>query len=257
MRRINPYRHAGSILYNRLKWDVLPLSYRMRKRLKFTRDTHKGKKAIILCNGPSLNRVNFDLIGEVYSFGLNKINLNFDRTNHTPNSIVCVNPYILNQNNKFFSNTNLTLFLGHQAVSCGIKIRPNTILMHCTDIPSFAEDVSGSIFQGHSVTFVALQIAFYMGFKSVGLVGCDHNYPYKGSPNSVGSLTSEDRGHFATDYFNIGEDFQYPDLEASRYYYYLAKRYYESRSREIVNLTEGSKLSIFRKENIESFLNGI
>ena len=76
---INPYRRAVGLILFRLLWDVNPASWMSRKRIKGWKDRFLGQKAVILCNGPSLNRVNFEhlTVSRVFTFGLNKINLLF------------------------------------------------------------------------------------------------------------------------------------------------------------------------------------
>ena len=42
--------------------------------------------------------------------------------------------------------------------------------------PSFSHDCSDKIFWGSTVTFLNMQLAFYMGFRHVYLIGMDFNY---------------------------------------------------------------------------------
>jgi len=66
-----------------------------------------------MCNGPSLNEVDFDMLDEsgVFTFGLNKINLLFNRTSLRPSVIVAVNPFVIEQNSEFYNKTDTPLFL--------------------------------------------------------------------------------------------------------------------------------------------------
>ena len=57
---INPYLRAAALVRHRLEWDLDPESWRSRTRLKGLKDSHSGGRAVILCNGPSLNKVDFD-----------------------------------------------------------------------------------------------------------------------------------------------------------------------------------------------------
>ncbi|MFM6271350.1 MAG: hypothetical protein ACKPFA_33355, partial [Dolichospermum sp.] len=50
---VNPYRYGAFEIWKRFKWDVNPESWRSRKRLKGYKDKYTGKKAVIVCNGPS------------------------------------------------------------------------------------------------------------------------------------------------------------------------------------------------------------
>ena len=252
--KMNPYRHSMSYLLRRLIWDLRPVSWLMRNRINMFKNKNLGKKAIILCNGPSLNDVNFGDLQDVKLFGLNKINLKFNEFSIDPDFIVSTNRQILQQNKEYFSSTDTQLFLSHLAISENIKLRNNVILLHMSDIPSFSTDIAFSIFEGFSVTYVALQIAFYMGFKQVGLVGCDHWYPYAGIPNQLISLDTKDEGHFHDNYFSKGQSFNFPDLKASELYFDRAKTAYEKNGRTIFNLTPNSRLEVFPSISLAEFL---
>ena len=83
------------------------------------RDRFKGEKAVIVCNGPSLNATDLTSLGSTYTFGLNKINLYFDSNAFRPNCIVAVNANVIEQNADFYNTTEIPLFL-----SCAVKPAP-------------------------------------------------------------------------------------------------------------------------------------
>ncbi len=252
---LNPYLTAAYEIINRFKWDIQPESWRSRSKLHRRKDEYAGQKAVILCNGPSLLRTDFELIQSsgVFTFGLNKINLLFDKTNFRPSFIVAVNPFVIEQNAQYFENTNIPLFLDTYALKY-VKSRPNTIFLHSSSNNKFARDCSISIYQGYTVTFVALQLAFHMGFKSVALVGCDHNFAVKGPANKTVISAEKDDSHFDPNYFAGGVKWQLPDLFQSEVSYLMAKNIYEADGRSIINATHGGRLEIFKRQSLEEFL---
>ncbi len=252
--RFNIYRIGARLILDRLVWDISFQARKQRKKLMALRNAHIGEKSIILCNGPSLVDVDFSSIGDIFTFGLNKINLLFDEIKFRPSAIVAVNPFIIEQNAKFFSETDLPLFLDQEANHFVIPPRDNIILLHSCNIPYFARDCSLSIFQGYTVTYVALQIAYHMGFSKVALVGCDHDYYSVGTPNVIGYNETKDIGHFCDDYFSPKQPWQYPDLKASEYYYDLARRSYEFDGRMIVNASTKTKLDVFPMMHLDDFI---
>lgn len=254
---INPYRHGASLFLRRLKWDVNYRSWRSRARLRRLRNKHRGQKAVILCNGPSLLKVDFDQLSHsgVFTFGLNKINMLFDKTDFRPSTIVAVNPYVIEQNREFYNSTEIPLLLDSCGTKVGINFRENIAFLHSAALHgAFARDCSMSIFQGHTVTYVALQLAFHMGFSRVALVGCDHNFATKGPANKTVESGDSDPNHFDPKYFSGGDKWQLPDLFESEMAYFKAKTEYEETGRKIVNCTEGGKLEIFPRSSLESFL---
>lgn len=256
---VNPYRKAAGLLLGRLAWDVDPRSWQARRRLGALRDTHRGEKAVIMCNGPSLLKVDFDRLSAsgVHTIGLNKINLLYDRTNHRPASIVSVNPLVIEQNLAFFNQTEMPLFIDSKAAWKGLKTRRNVHYLHSTGVHgSFARDVSMSLFQGHTVTYVALQVAYHLGFHEVALVGCDHSFSTKGPPNKTVQAGGSDPDHFDPNYFAGDMKWQLPDLLESEMAYLKAFQVYEESGRRLYNCTDGGKLEILPRKTLAEFLDG-
>lgn len=253
---INPYLNALKIIYTRFKWDLNIESYRSRRKIKNLKNKFKGKKAIIVCNGPSLRKINFnDLIDkDVYYFGLNKINLMFDETEFRPNSIVACNYHVIDQNKDFFNETEIQLFLNSDKKAI-INKNENAAFLNFSGIPGkFAKDCSMSLFQGHTVTYVAMQLAYHMGFSEVGLIGCDHNFATKGPSNKTVKAGNTDPNHFHPKYFADGVKWDLPDLLGSEYHYDLADKMFKQDGRKIYNCTEGGKLDVFERKALKEFI---
>jgi hypothetical protein len=80
----------------------------------------------------------------------------------------------------------------------------------------FSPDITGRVFEGYTVTYVALQLAFYMGFEQAILVGVDHNFVTQGTANMAVVSQGDDPNHFAPNYFGKGFKWQLPDLAVGR-----------------------------------------
>ncbi len=258
---INPYFTAANmillapkIILNRLKWDLKPESWRSRRKLKKLTNQYEGQKAVILCNGPSLLKTDFSLLKGTFTFGLNKINLLFNQSDFRPSCIVAVNSFVLKQNAIFYNKTDIELFLSAIGVNC-IKSRPNVIFINTWGgPPGFARDCSITLHEGSTVTYVAMQIAFHMGFHDVALIGCDHNYFTNGPPHEIVVSAKKDPNHFDSKYFADGAKWQLPDLSTSELSYIQAYKVYKNAGRRIVNATIGGKLEILPRISIEEFL---
>lgn len=256
---VNPYLSGLGMIFRRLCWDLHPQSHISRRRLRRIRNSHQGGKAVILCNGPSLTKVDFDALetSGVYCFGLNKINMLFDRVTLRPDSIVAVNPHVIEQNADFFNATDIALFIDSKGLTRRlVRPRGNIIFINETSHQKFARDVSVSLFQGATVTVVALQIAFHMGFDRVALVGADHNFAVKGAANKTVTAGERDESHFDPGYFAGGVKWQLPDLFESEVWYGRARQVYQAFGRQIVNCTEGGELEVFERQPLEAFLSG-
>ncbi|MEI9991479.1 MAG: 6-hydroxymethylpterin diphosphokinase MptE-like protein [Rhizomicrobium sp.] len=250
---VNPYRIALVEVARRLLWDLNPESWRSRARMKALRNSHRGEKAVILCNGPSLNGVDFSLLEGVYCFGLNKIDLLFSRHAFRPSCIVATNLLVIEQQREFFNRTDIPLFL-HSLATVSIKKSPSRIFIPATVTNrKFARDCSLSVYHGATVTFVALQLAYHMGFTSVALVGCDHHYETVGHPNQRVACGASDPNHFDPTYF-ANQTWQLPDLLESEYDYRMALDAYGRGRRLLVNATDGGKLEVLPRLSLREFL---
>ncbi len=252
---LNPYRVSAGFMLRRLKWDLNPQSWRSRALLRSWRDRFPGQRAVILCNGPSLLQVDLQALDAsgVFCFGLNKINLLFNKTTFRPGCIVSVNGLVVEQNAGFFNQTEIPLFLDSQSCRL-VRPRSNVAFLHTADQPRFARDCSLSIFQGYTVTFVALQLAFHMGFRKVALVGADHNFAVKGPANKTVVSGEKDESHFDPNYFSGGVKWQLPDLFQSEVAYTMARDAYAAFRGEVVNATVGGQLEVFRRLDLHEFL---
>jgi len=253
---INPYRIGLGFIWYRIIWDLHPYSWISRRRIMAWKDRFPGQKTIILCNGPTLNSVDFGELDKdgIFCFGVNKINMLFSQTEFSPSVIVAINPYVIQQNADFYNSTDIPLFLNCTARKW-IAFRDNVHFIHTAGIHrQFAKDCSISVNEGFTVTYVAMQLAFYMGFKEVALVGCDHSFAGNGPPNETVISGKQDLNHFAPDYFAYGEKWQLPDLIGCELHYDTARRVFEKHGRRIVNCTKGGSLKIFERQTLSKFL---
>ena len=145
-------------------------------------DKHLGQRCIIIGNGPSLNKMDLSFLKNEITFGLNRIYLMFDKWNFTPTYFVSVNPLVLEQSAEKISKISSTKFLSFKGQEF-FKTKNEIIFLKSVGTPSFSRDPHGGIWEGHTVTYVAMQLAFYMGFDEVILIGVDHSFAYSGNPN--------------------------------------------------------------------------
>ena len=68
----------------------------------------------------------------------------------------------------------------------------------------FSRNADHGIWEGGTVTFVAMQLAYDMGFSEVILVGVDHKFAVSGPANQVVESRGSDLSHFDPNYFGKG-----------------------------------------------------
>ena len=212
------------------------------------RNQHRGKRCFIIGNGPSLRQMDLSLLKDEITFGLNRIYLLFPEMGFTTTYLVSVNDLVLEQCAAEIRKLEMPKFITWRARRW-LANDPHTIFVDTdyTGPEYFATDATSRIFEGFTVTFVALQLAYHMGFNEVILVGVDHNFTTKGLANTTIISDGDDPNHFASNYFGKGFKWQLPDLEGSERAYRLAKDAYEKVGKRIIDATIGGKLTIFPK----------
>jgi hypothetical protein len=123
------------------------------------------------------------------------------------------------------------------------------------ETPRFSVDVARNVYCGQSVTIVNLQLAYYMGFSEVYLIGMDFSYTIPASALKNGDViesTEDDVNHFHPDYFGKGKKWHDPKLRNVLKSYRLCRLMYEMDNRRIYNATLGGKLEVFPRAGYES-----
>ena len=229
--------------------------------LKKFKDIHYGKRAILVCNGPSLNKIDFEAIKNERIIGLNKIHLGLKRFGLNPDYIVAINNLVIEQAIKEMAKINCPKFIMNHSKSLAIKDK-NIYMINRISGPragqrgdgiNFSTDLAKGFIGGNTVTYAALQIAFYMGFSKIIIIGMDHNFTYHGNPNQEGLLDGADPNHFDSSYFS-NMLWHNPDLKASEEAYKYAKETYELNGRQIIDSTIDGKCKIFDKQDLKEAL---
>jgi hypothetical protein len=224
-------------------------------RLKAFKNIHKGQDCFIIGNGPSLKNMDLNLLQPYHTFGLNKFFLMKDLgIELDPSYVVAVNGLVIEQSKEEYEKgMGCPIFLSHTASDGVIENRGFIHRLHTLNIWSFYEDISEPIHEGMTVTFVAMQIAYYMGFERVFLIGVDHSFKQSGKSHETQVYQGEDLNHFHPDYFK-GQKWQLADVEGSEVSYHMANYFYKKDNRLILDATLGGKLEVFPKISFEDAL---
>lgn len=217
------------------------------RRLGELKDIHRGQRCFIIGNGPSLKQTDLHKLKNETTFGMNRIYLGFPEMGFQTTYFLTVNSLVIEQCAQDIRNLSMPRFVcwrSHQVIGTA----PDLNFLHTTYAgPKFAQDARGRLWEGATVTFVALQLAFHMGFEQVILIGVDHTYSAQGKPNTTVVSQGDDQDHFHTGYFGKGFRWQLPDLDTSEKGYWLARQAYQSARRQVLDATVGGKLQIFPK----------
>ncbi len=232
------------------------------RRLAALKDTHKGERAFIIGNGPSLKQTDLTKLKNEFTFGMNRIYLMFPELGFSTSCLVSINDLVIEQCAAEMAALDLPKFFAWRSHRYFANLPNSSFIFHLSSFPTFlyttytgpkfSRDVRGRVWEGATVTNVALQLAFHMGFEKVVLIGVDHNFASKGDANQTVVSDGDDPNHFSPAYFGKGFRWQLPDLDTSEIGYRFARQAYQKAGREVLDATIGGKLTIFPKVNYNS-----
>ena len=122
----------------------------------------------------------------------------------------------------------------------------------------FSTDAAKITYTGCTVTFSCLQLAHYMGFEEIYLIGVDASYEIPDDVNdsddyNVGVLDmkSDDPNHFHPDYFGKGFRWHDPQVHKMIEAYEEARKVTNKTATRIYNATVGGKLEVFPRVDFD------
>ena len=222
--------------------------------------SHKGERCFIVATGPSLTIDDLAKIKSEYTFSMNSIVNMYDKTDFRPTY------YLLQDGNverrirdalKNIDHSNAFIGTGN---AYGFKVNLNKktykefyqdcvrynldSAYHMMDMcyssdgsinTEFSDDFAKKAYDGCTVTYSAIQLAIYMGFSKIYLLGCDTNFA--GHIDDKEKVVSPDAGTPA-----------YAMIEA----YKVAKQYADEHGVKIYNATRGGMLEVFPRVDFDT-----
>ena len=219
------------------------------KCLKKYHNYHFGESCFLIGNGPSLKTDDLDRIGKegILSFGCNRIFKIFDKTDWRPDYYVVIDSMMYETKPK---NLDDTVFFVRDFIE-GVDKKENVNYLNCKietyypGYPKFSDDLTEGIYSGTTVLYAMFQIAVYMGFKKIYLLGVDFSWGEDGKDT-----------HFCKGYMNdqLVKDAMI-HKEAQRNAYISVKKYAEEHNIEVLNATRGGYLNVFERIEFEELFN--
>jgi hypothetical protein len=244
--------YAASKNFNLTKNDGLLASFY---------NKHINERAFILGNGPSLRKCNLEKLKKEITFGVNSIYLNYENMGYYPSYYVIEDPLVAeDRRDEINSYKGAIKFIGN-ALNYSLNDTSTTVWMNVLyrydeyhNFPYFSKNALRKIWVGGTVSYLCMQLAYYMGFKEVILLGFDHSYELPEDSIVDGNRIlsqSDDPNHFHPDYFGKGYRWHDPNLNRMEMAYKKARDVFEEEGRQIINATVGGKLEVFNRVNFD------
>ena len=225
------------------------------------KDIHEGIPAWIIGNGPSLRRMDLGLLKHEITFGMNSIFLGFDLLGFIPKYYTVEDNFVAEDNSRQISQLAGTIKFIPEDLSYCIKADEQTcwvnFVRNYQPYPQFSSNCSEIIYWGSTVTYLAIQLAYFMGCDPLYLVGVDFDYivpklrPWTGRNYLPGGRCEP----FSSRIFRSRKRWHHPRLDRVKPSYKEARRFLETKGRRIFNATVGGKLEVFDRLNYKNVLN--
>jgi len=205
------------------------------------KNKHKGKRAFIACNGPGLNDIDVSKLKGEIVFGLNR---GYLKKELPIKYLVVVNDLVEKQ----FGKEMLAYAKKHCSAffTCYLTGPDCYRLQFTPDIPKFTGDPTKPMWQGYTVTYSAIQLAYYMGISSLYLIGLDHYFSYDKARKVAGRgllATGPDPNHFSPNYWGKGVRWDKYGIAAATKAYKLARKAFDKKGYKIYNASSVTHLS--------------
>lgn len=230
-----------------------------RARLQEAKRRMQGRqRCFIIGNGPSLNQTNLDLLVDDVTFATNGIFLKFADTKFRPTFFV-VEDHLVGED-RYREINELTGFTKLAPYYLGYCLEDGEDVIYYNhrgrksypdgfDFSTNAEEIT---YTGCTVTFSCMQLAYYMGFKEIYLIGVDMSYVIpqevktsKEYDTDVLDMDIDDPNHFIPNYFGRGYRWHDPNVDKMEQAYIEARKVTELNGVKIYNATIGGKCEVF------------
>lgn len=239
---------------------------RLDRKVAAMKDIHKGEACFVIGNGPSLTADDLDAIADTGypSFAANSIFKIFDKTKWRPTYLVYQDQQIIdglvNMFEELSSSCEKMIIRRDVYNQITMNYRESEklvlprLVMHIRKDKyyDFSEDVSKYAYDGCTVTYFSIQLAYYMGFNKIYLIGMDHNFPVMLDENdhiiedkSVKMHCFDDSKHIVLNPSRVIE---------STFAYRSAKKFLKLHGVEIYNATRGGRLEEFTRVDADEIL---
>ncbi len=238
--------------------------------IRSLKDSHRGESCFVIGNGPSLLPKDLDQISEagIPSIATNRIYYIFSQTIWRPTYYMCLDPAIVAAElEKIVEKGTYQKFINYRFKPYRKNWQDNIHFL-CTysrfsidsskmTFESLSEDLSKYGTKTATVTANGIELAVYMGFKTIYLLGVDNKYAAQRQKD--GTITIDQS--MKSSYFQgmqenaaLGKPIQALNSNEN---YEVAKNFADTHGVKIYNATRGGKLEVFERVDFDELMKNI
>lgn len=226
---------------------------------------YEGKRIFIVGNGPSLNQMPIYLLKDEYTMCFNRFPLMNERNNWKAKFYTVVDDLVIKDmageiNKGIVPDVDFAFFPDFHPSNVTVKDRyikqaPNVLWFHA-DKSEFSDRMPDCGIN-KTVVNAGIQIAAWMGFRDIYLIGVDMTFgdqKVKKSNSRNWEAAESDSNHFDPRYFGKGRRFHNPGVGEMIEKFGECKNFFDQRGVRIFNAGYGGKLEVFPRVKFEVVL---
>lgn len=242
--------HNNAVFYR-----GLDKSKRCSEALDAMKGAHQGERCFIVGNGPSLSVQDLELIAGEDCFGANSIFRIFKKTSWRPTYYVTQDIYGDIKDEVNHLDVAHVLVGDYYWRKIGTS-NSNAVCFHAVKPVDgnlyFGTDCHAGFCDYATVTFTMIQLAVFLGYTRIYLLGIDHSYARTVSSSGSVSCDGSTKNHFYEDSKAISI---VGDVEGMEKAYRCSFAYAQGAGIQICNATRGGYLEVFPRVNLDSLFN--
>lgn len=227
------------------------------------RGSRKGDRCFIIGNGPSLKARDLDLLKEETTFAFNRIFCMYQNTQWRPTYYMITDKSIINSfirmpvieigaDKTFIYSKKLAKYWGRSMDIQEIFLTGKVpVVKEKYFVENLSNDVADHFTASQSVTINAFELAFYMGFSEIYLLGIDHDFAYEIDMNGNRQIKKDMLAHFEED---TDKSLFVSYKDALTKCYETCKVYADRYGVRVFNVTRGGKLEVFERKDLEDVI---
>lgn len=224
------------------------------ERFQKLKDSKKGNRCFIIGNGPSLKPQDLDRLKDEDCLASNNIYKIFSQTTWRPKYYLVIDRYAKIPTETIENLDVETVFIGDYFWKYHPIQRQDAVCLHGKYMfseknPKISTDISKCYYSASTVSFALMQIAAYIGYSEIYLLGFDHNYTYEVNKNGKVIKTNTKEAHFFKD--DIPKEI-IANVQGMTYAYVAFSEYAKTHGISVYNATRGGKLEVFQRVDFDS-----
>lgn len=261
-------------------YDIYTLLYDLKRYIQKIQQFYNqylGQRCFIIGNGPSLRILDLEKLENEITFASNGIYALYEKTFWRP-TFYCAYDYVFCKNMMSKIEDMKMLVTGCRAAFISVirealQYKDNEDINNlfyiviknkideATGLPLFSDDCSKEIYSSGSVTYIMLQLAMYMGFQEIYLLGMDTSFSverYRDGRIEINKTANHNKEIEKKDKIFVKDmvkshGYNYiADVDSLLSGYEAANNVANIRNIKIYNATRGGKLEVFERVDFDT-----